>query len=97
EWIGTDNERARTLMPHYSEGGIDLARCASLENQQLQAECARGFFCVVYRARRFWKIRVRQQSNNGSMGNKLMQKPQSLAAEHGIEPADPGNVAAWPV
>src|SRR5262245_42321175 len=97
ERIGTNKKRAGAPLPHGGEGGVDLARRAGIENEQLPAKGARGLQRVASRARGFRKFRIHQQRDHRSIGNELVQQPQRLACDLAVEPAHAGDVAARPV
>ena len=79
---------------HGGERGVDLARRASIENQQLQAQRARGFMPLALHARGFRKFRIHQHRNHHSIRNEFPQQAEPLAGDQVAEPAHSGDIAA---
>src|SRR5262249_17920796 len=97
KWTATDKKRANALLPHGGKRGVDLARRAGIEVQQLLAEAARSLMRFALHARGFGKVRIKQLCDNRSVGNEFVQQPKPLAGEQVTEPAHSRDIAARPV
>jgi hypothetical protein len=79
EWIGTDKKRAGASLTQESEGRVDLARGAGLDDTQLPAKRMRGLLRAPPRVLGFGIVRVYHQSDESCSRNELVQHSQRLA------------------
>src|ERR1700757_2153057 len=73
EWVAPEKKRISAPLSQRSEGRIDLARCTSIENKQLNAKSAGRLLRVAQYERGFRSPRVRQQRDESGFRKHLVQ------------------------
>jgi hypothetical protein len=78
EWVGRDEERAGLPLDEGSEGGVDLAFGAGLQDMELHSLHSRRFLCLSHYGLDSRIVRVHEQGDHPGLGNQLPQQFKPL-------------------
>src|SRR5262249_47205198 len=97
ERISPYHERVGSIANKRSEGSLDLATFARLNNVDLQADggrCRGHIPSYRLRLRNAW---IDKQADTHGSGNQFMQRPGLLSPQLGDEKIDPSRIASWSI
>src|SRR5262249_24019478 len=95
ERIRPYHERVGSIANKRSEGSLDLATVARLNNVDLQPDGGRCRGHIPSCQFRLRNARIDKQADAHGSGNQFMQQPQLLCPQLGDEKIDTGRIAAW--
>src|SRR4029453_2121077 len=94
EGVGTDEKSVGTLAHQSSEGGVDLAAAAGIEDLSLRPDGARSRFQVLHYCFGVAGARVDEYGQTTDCADQLAQKFEPLCHQLTTEKIDPRQVAA---
>ena len=92
-----DDERIGPLPHKARKCHVDVTRSAGIQHNKLQPKSTRGRLHLAHKTRRFRRVQVHEQSDDGRIGYEFVQQRELLRRQFDTEPAHSGDALARPI